>query len=208
MALHFHKIAFTDAVKALQEAHGSRNSYERMEKLNEVDGLTHNEMAFIANRDSFYMASIGTNNYPYIQHRGGPKGFLKVLDKDRIACIDFSGNKQYITVGNLVDNANVSLILMDYPAKARLKIYAKTEIVALKDNPEFYTTLDLGDYKFRGERIMVFHIEAYDWNCPQHITARFTADEIQIALQPQQAYINKLEEKNKLLAAKLKEAGF
>ena len=97
---------------------------------------------------------------------------------------------------------------MDYPAKARLKIYAKTEIVALKDNHEFYATLDLGDYKFRGERIMVFHIEAYDWNCPQHITARFTADEIQIALQPQQAYINKLEEENKLLAAKLKEAGF
>jgi len=208
MALYFHKIAFTDAVKALQVAHGSRNSYERMEKLNVVDGLTHNEMAFIANRDSFYMASIGTNNYPYIQHRGGPKGFLKVLDKDRIACIDFSGNKQYITVGNLVDNANVSLILMDYPAKARLKIYAKAEIVALKDNPELQATLDLGDYKFRGERIMVFHIEAYDWNCPQHITARFTAHEIQIALQPQQAYINKLEEENKSLAAKLKEARF
>ncbi|MBW4360623.1 pyridoxamine 5'-phosphate oxidase family protein [Flavobacterium taihuense] len=207
MAKNFAAIAFTDAVKALQEKYGSRNSYERIEKFNVVDGLSHNEIGFIENRDSFYMASIGENNFPYIQHRGGPKGFLKVLDKNRIGFIDFSGNKQYITVGNMETNNNVALFLMDYPAKARLKIFAKTEIVELKDNSELLATLDLDDYKFRAERMMVFHIEAFDWNCPQHITPRFTADEIQIALQPQLEYTEKLEEENRKLTAKLKEAG-
>lgn len=207
MAQNFHQIAFTDAVKALQSAHGSRSSYERMEKFNVVDGLSDNEMGFIANRDSFYLASIGENHFPYIQHRGGPKGFLKVLDKFRIGFIDFSGNKQYITVGNLATNNNVALIMVDYPAKARLKIYAKAEIVELKDNPELLSLLDLGDYKFRPERMMIFYVEAYDWNCPQHITPRYTAEEIQIALQPQQEYIAQLEAENKRLAAKLKEEG-
>jgi predicted pyridoxine 5'-phosphate oxidase superfamily flavin-nucleotide-binding protein len=207
MAQNFHQIAFTDAVKALQTEHGSRNSYERMEKFNVVDGLSENEMGFIANRDSFYLASFGENHFPYVQHRGGPKGFLKVLDKDRIGFIDFSGNKQYITVGNLATNNNVALIMVDYPSQSRLKIYAKAEIVELKDNPELLATLDLGDYKFRPERMMLFHIEAYDWNCPQHITPRYTAEEIKIALQPQQDYIAKLEEENKRLTAKLKEVG-
>lgn len=108
MAKNFAAIAFTDAVKALQEKYGSCHSYERMEKFNVVDGLSGNEIGFIENRDSFYMASIGVKNFPYIQHRGGPKGFLKVLDKNRIGFIDFSGNKQYITVGNMATNTNVA----------------------------------------------------------------------------------------------------
>lgn len=207
MAKNFAAIAFTDAVKALQEKHGSRNSYERMEKFNVVDGLSRNEIGFIENRDSFYIASIGENSFPYIQHRGGPKGFLKVLDKNRIGFIDFSGNRQYVTVGNMETNTNVALFLMDYPAKARLKIFAKTEIIELRDNIDLYALLNLKDYKFRAERIMVFNIEAFDWNCPQHITPRFTADEIQIALQSQQEQVAKLEEENKRLTAKLKEAG-
>jgi predicted pyridoxine 5'-phosphate oxidase superfamily flavin-nucleotide-binding protein len=207
MARNFHQIAFTDAVKALQTERGSRSSYERMEKFNVVDGLSENEMGFIENRDSFYLASFGGNHFPYIQHRGGPKGFLKVLDKYRIGFIDFSGNKQYITVGNLATNNNVALIMVDYPSQSRLKIYAKAEILELKGNPELLASLDLDDYKFRAERMMVFHIEAYDWNCPQHITPRYTAEEIQIALQPQQDYIAKLEEENKRLTAKLKEVG-
>ncbi|MBF2709798.1 pyridoxamine 5'-phosphate oxidase family protein [Flavobacterium soyangense] len=207
MAKNFAAIAYTDAVKALQEKHGSRNSYERMEKFNVVDGLSNNEIGFIENRDSFFMASISENNFPYIQHRGGPKGFLKVLDKNRIGFIDFSGNKQYITVGNMETNNNVALFLMDYPAKVRLKIFAKTEIVELKDNPELLATLDIDDYKFRAERMMIFHIEAFDWNCPQHITPRFTAEEIKIALKPQQEYVAQLEEENKRLTAKLKGAG-
>lgn len=127
MTKNFAEIAFSDAVKELQEKHGSRKGYEQMEKFNIIDGLSQNEMGFIEDRDSFYLASIGVKNFPYIQHRGGPKGFLKVIDKNTIGFIDFTGNKQYISVGNFVVNSNVSLILMDYPARARLKIFAKAE---------------------------------------------------------------------------------
>ena len=203
MAKNFAEIAFTDAVKKLQEKHGSRSSYERMEKFSVVDGLTEGEMSFIQNRDSFYLASIGVKEFPYIQHRGGPKGFLKVLDSKRLGFIDFTGNKQYVSVGNMATNNNVSLIMIDYPTRTRLKIFAKAEVVALKVNPELYDLLDLKDYKFRPERMMVFHIEAYDWNCPQHITPRYTVEEIQQTFLPQQQYIKKLEEEIKVLKSKL-----
>jgi predicted pyridoxine 5'-phosphate oxidase superfamily flavin-nucleotide-binding protein len=199
MAKNFAEIAFTDAVKELQEKHGSRKGYERMEKFNVVDGLTESEMSFVQNRDSFYLASIGAKEFPYVQHRGGPKGFLKVLDSKRLGFIDFTGNKQYVSVGNMETNKNVSLIMIDYPTRTRLKVFAKAEVVELKDNPELYDSLDLNDYKFRAERMMVFHIEAYDWNCPQHIIPRYTVDEINEAFLPQQEYIKKLEEEIKQL---------
>lgn len=205
MAKNFAEIAFTDAVKKLQEKHGSRNGYERMEKFSEVNGLTNQEMSFVENRDSFYLASIGTNEYPYIQHRGGPKGFLKVLDSKRLGFIDFAGNKQYVSVGNMATNNNVSLIMIDYPTRTRLKIFAKAEVVALKDNLELYELLDLDDYKFRPERMMVFHIEAYDWNCPQHIIHRYTIDEIETVFSPQQKYIASLEEEIKELKEQIKQ---
>lgn len=186
MAKNFASIAFTDAVKTLQEKNGSRSSYARMEQQIHVDGLTESEMDFISQRDSFYMASIGENGFPYIQHRGGPKGFVKVLDTKRIGFIDFKGNMQYISVGNIETNKKVSLIMVDYPARARLKIYAQAEMVELKDNPELYDVLDLEEYKFRPDRMMVLHIEAYDWNCPQHITPRYTVEEIEEAFAVQQ----------------------
>ncbi len=167
MAKNFAEIAFSDAVKALQEKHGSRKGYERMEKFNVIDGLSENEMGFI----------------------------------------DFSGNKQYISVGNFVTNNNVALIMMDYPARARLKILAKAEIVELKDNPELLSQLDLGEYQFRPERMMLFHIEAFDWNCPQHITQRFTVEEIQIAFEPLLQYISKLEKEIENLKNRLKDSG-
>ncbi len=204
MAKNFAEIAFTEAVKKLQEIHGSRNSYERMEKFNVVDGLTEGEMSFIQDRDSFYMASLGTQNFPYIQHRGGPKGFLKVLGSKRLAFIDFTGNKQYVSVGNMATNNNVSLIMIDYPSKTRLKILAKADVVELKDNPELYQQLNLDDYKFRPERMIVFNIEAYDWNCPQHIVPRYTTDEINKAFLPQQEYIKKLEHEIYELKEKVK----
>jgi len=206
MAKNFAAIAFTDAVKAMQEKLGSRASYARMERDTYVDGLTDNEINFIAQRDSFYMASIGENNYPYIQHRGGPKGFLKVLDAKRLGFIDFKGNMQYISVGNIATNNNVALIMVDYPARARLKILAKAEIVELKDDPALYDKLDLAEYKFRPERIMVFNIEAYDWNCPQHITPRYTIGDIEEAFAGQREHIAKLETELKELKQKLKEA--
>lgn len=203
MAKNFAEIAFTDAVKKLQEKNGSRAAYERMEKFSVVDGLTSNEITFIQNRDSFYLASIGVKEFPYVQHRGGPKGFLKVLDSKRIGFIDFTGNKQYVSVGNMVTNNNVSLIMIDYPSKMRLKVFAKAEVVELKDNPELFDELNLKEYKFRPERMLIFHIEAYDWNCPQHITARYTVDEINQAFLTQQEYVLKLEEQIEVLKSKL-----
>lgn len=205
MAKNFAAIAFTDQVKEIQEKLGSRASYARMERDTYVDGFTENEIAFIAERDSFYMASIGENGYPYIQHRGGPKGFLKVLDANRLAFIDFKGNMQYISVGNIATNNNIALIMIDYPARARLKIYARAEIVELKDDPSLYDLLDLENYKFRPERIMVLHVEAYDWNCPQHITPRYTLEDIDNAFASQRSYISKLETEIKELKQKLKE---
>jgi predicted pyridoxine 5'-phosphate oxidase superfamily flavin-nucleotide-binding protein len=203
MAKNFAEIAFTDAVKKLQEKHGSRRGYERMERFSKVDGLTEHEMTFIENRDSFYLASIGAKEFPYIQHRGGPKGFLKVLDSKRIGFIDFIGNRQYVSVGNMATNNNVALIMIDYPTRTRLKIYAKSEVIELKDNLELYEILDLEDYRFRPERMMVFHIEAYDWNCPQHITPRYTTEEIEAAFLPQQKYITSLEQEIKELKEKI-----
>ena len=193
MARNYPEIAFSDAAKELQKKYGSRNSYSRLEKFSEVNGLTDGEFSFIENQNSFYLSSIGSNGFPYIQHRGGPKGFLKVLDSKSVGFIDFSGNKQYVSVGNIATNAKVSLIMIDYPRKARLKIYATAEVVELEENPELYDSLDLEDYKFRPERMLVLHIEAYDWNCPQHITPRYTAEEINEAFIPQQKYISKLE---------------
>jgi predicted pyridoxine 5'-phosphate oxidase superfamily flavin-nucleotide-binding protein len=166
-----------------------------MEKFSVIDGLTDHEMTFIENRDSFYLASIGVKEFPYVQHRGGPKGFLKVLDTKRLGFIDFIGNRQYVSVGNMATNTNVSLIMIDYPSRSRLKIFAKSEIVALDDNSELFKTLNLDNYKFRPERMMVFHIEAYDWNCPQHIKQRFTLEEIDEITKPLRNKIKELEEK-------------
>ncbi|MEP7317548.1 MAG: pyridoxamine 5'-phosphate oxidase family protein [Panacibacter sp.] len=204
MAKNFGEIAFTTAVKEMQEKLGSRNSYARMERDTYLDGLTGNEINFIEQRDSFYMATIGENNFPYIQHRGGPKGFLKVLDAKRLGFIDFKGNMQYISAGNLATNNNVALIMVDYPSKSRLKIFAKAEIVELKDDPSLYKLLDLSEYKFRPERMMVLHIEAYDWNCPQHITPRYTVEDIEDAFAPQRNHIAQLEAEVKALKQQLK----
>lgn len=181
MAKNFASLAFTDAVKEMQEKMGSRKSYARIERETYVDGLTENEIAFIGQQNSFYMATIGENGFPYIQHRGGPKGFVKVLDEKRIGFIDFKGNMQYISVGNISTNNKVALIMVDYPSKTRLKILAKAEIIESKDNTALFDSLELGEYKYKPERIMVLHVEAYDWNCPQHITPRYKMEDIETA---------------------------
>lgn len=207
MAKNYASLAFTDAVKKMQEKFGSRASYARLEKNSYVDGLTKNEVDFISQRDSFYMATISENGFPYIQHRGGPKGFLKVLDPKRLGVIDFKGNSQYISVGNIATHNNVALIMVDYPARARLKIFAKATITDLKDDPELYGSLNLNGYKFRPERMMVFYIEAYDWNCPQHITPRYTLEDIEEIFASQLDHIKSLEEEIKTLRTKIKEHG-
>ncbi len=202
MAKNFAEIAFTDAVKKLQTKHGSRNGYERMEKFNIIDGLTQSEIGFIQNRDSFYMATTGTNNYPYIQHRGGPRGFLKVLDSKRLGYIDFSGNKQYVSVGNIETNNKVSLFIMDYANKSRLKIFATSEVIELNDNPKLLESLNLNNYNFKPERMIIFNIEAYDWNCPQHVTQRYTMVQIEDAINPLKTHITNLETQIEVLKSK------
>ena len=196
--MNYLNLAFTDTIKAIQQKAGSRAPYERVEKAGYVDGLTELEMGFIGQMDSFYMASFGENDYPYVQHRGGPKGFIKVIDKDTIGIVDFSGNRQYISVGNIATNPNVSLILVSYPMRARLKMYAQAEIIEMTGNPALFELLNPKEYGARPERIMLFHIKAYDWNCQQHITPRYTAAEMKASIKAQNEYIAKLEEEVKL----------
>jgi predicted pyridoxine 5'-phosphate oxidase superfamily flavin-nucleotide-binding protein len=201
MEKNYPSLAFTAAVKEMQEKLGSRAAYARIEKSTYVSGLTASEVDFISRRDSFYMATISENGYPYIQHRGGPKGFLKVLDGKRLGVIDFKGNAQYISVGNIATHNNVALIMVDYPARARLKIFARAKIIELKDDPALYKLLDLDGYKFRAERMMVFDVEAYDWNCPQHITPRYTIEDMEEIYAAQLGYIKQLEAEIKTLKA-------
>ena len=201
--MNYSRLAFTDAVKALQEEKDSRRTYDRMEKMHVMEGLSANEIAFIEDQDHFFMASFGENGYPYIQHRGGPTGFLKVLDAKTLAFVDFTGNKQYISVGNLQTNPNVALIMVSYPQRARLKVYAKSRIVALADDPSLFEKIDPTDYPHRPERMLVLDVQAFDWNCPQHITPRYTVEDIEVAFAPQKAYLAKLEAENHSLKTEL-----
>ena len=170
-------VAFTPAVKAVQEEMGSRRGYAAMEqKGGWSDRVSGDLEGFLAERDSFYFATASAEGRPYIQHRGGPKGFLRVLDDKTLAFADYSGNKQYISVGNLSENDQAFLFLMDYPNRKRVKIWGRAEIVV--GDPELLARLEDPEYGARLERALVFHIEAWDVNCPQHIQPRYTVEEI------------------------------
>ncbi len=185
---------FTPSVKLAQERYGSRKKLERFEGgESDFNGLTDAEMDFIASRDGFYMATVSETGQPYIQFRGGPPGFLKFFDDRTLGFADFRGNLQYISVGNLAANAKVALFLMDYANKARLKILARAEIKPSADAPEIIAELTMPDYKAKIERAVILHIEAFDWNCPQHITRRFTMDEIRTMMAPVYEHIERLE---------------
>lgn len=193
MAKNFAEIAFTESVKAQQSKYGSRRSYARMEAMARGNEITENEAGFIAERDGFYLATVGESGHPYVQFRGGPKGFLKVLDAKTLAYADFRGNMQYISIGNLVRNDKAALILMDYARRQRLKIYARIEVIEAKDNPELIAQLQDASYEAQVERAMLLHVEALDWNCPQHITQRFTIEEVRELNAPLYEHIAKLE---------------
>ena len=181
----FATIAFTDSVKAAQNRYGSRENNQRFEMSDDPrNQLGEFEAAFIQARDSFYMATISENGWPYVQHRGGPAGFLQVLDERTIGFADFKGNRQYLSVGNLNANARTSLILMDYPNRRRLKLWGTTRITHADDAPELIAQLEILDYKARVERGIVITIEAIEWNCPQHITPRYSEAEVDYALRP------------------------
>jgi predicted pyridoxine 5'-phosphate oxidase superfamily flavin-nucleotide-binding protein len=174
-----------------------------VQKASYKEGLTDTEAKFISRMDSFYLASFGNNGFPYIQHRGGPRGFIKVIDEQTIGIVDFSGNRQYISVGNIIKHSKVSLILVSYPLRARLKIYAEAEIVEIRDNPSLFDLLKPEDYKYKPERLMLFHIKAYDWNCPQHITPRYSPADIQDITEAKDRYITELEQEVEMLRVKL-----
>jgi uncharacterized protein len=200
VAHNFGSLVFTPVIKALQEKYGSRRHYARMESGGTApDRLGPDETAFIAERDSFYMATMGAGGWPYVQHRGGPKGFLKVIDDQTIAFADFGGNKQFISTGNLTTDNRVALIMVDYPSQTRLKILGRVEILTGEPAREWIERLKDPAYKAVVERVDVIRIEAFDWNCSQHITPRFTAEQIKEALAPLELRLQELESENKKL---------
>lgn len=181
----FADITFTPSVKAAQSLYGSREANTGFELAEDLrNTLTEPEMAFIAERDSFYMASVSETGWPYVQHRGGPAGFLTVLDDRTIGFADFRGNRQYISVGNINAQNRVSLILLDYPSRRRLKLWGIAHVVHEADEPQLIASLENPAYRARIERGIVIRVEAIEWNCPQHITPRYTEQEIEHLIAP------------------------
>ena len=205
MAQNYRHTLFDDAVKALQEKHGSRASYLKLDAGADgtPDRLTDKELAFIAQRDSFYMASVSAEGWPYMQHRGGPAGFLRPVGGNRIGFADYRGNKQYISAANLVGNDRVSLFLMDYPNRDRLKLVGHAVSVELADDPALVTSLMPDGYRASPERAFLIDVIGWEWNCSQHITPRFTEAEISAAIQPMAAELNQLRAENAALHAQL-----
>ncbi len=195
MGHRFAELAFTESVREIQEALGSRNGYAAMEEGEDYNHiLSGRETEFIRARDSFYMASVSETGWPYVQHRGGPVGFVRVLDEQTIGFADFRGNRQYVSVGNLRKDDRVALFFMDYPNRVRLKLLGRVQLLGLES--ERLTDLEVPDYRARVERGFLIHVEAFDWNCPQHITPRYTQSQIDELIAPM------LEENRALKAAR------
>ena len=169
-------LTFTPAVLAMQEKMGSRDHYAKIEGVERRITLTAEEEQFIAQRDSFYLSTVGENGWPYVQHRGGPAGFLTVLEPQLLGMPDFKGNRQYLSAGNIQSSNKACLFLMDYPAKARLKIWAEA---SLSTDPDLVEKVRPREGKFTIERVMLFKVIAFDWNCHLHITPRFTEEQLE-----------------------------
>jgi predicted pyridoxine 5'-phosphate oxidase superfamily flavin-nucleotide-binding protein len=210
MSESFYEIAFTPGVKEQQSEHSSRRQYERMETaLAGHNQLGPDEQQFLALRDSFYMASVSETGWPYIQHRGGPPGFVHVLRPDLIGFADLRGNKQYISLGNLAHDNRVALFFMDYPNQARLKILGHAEIHEHDDaSAMLIEQLRTGEPNAVREpvpeRAILIHVSGFDWNCPQHITPRYTLAEFEPALAPLRNRLASLEGENAKLRERLK----
>lgn len=196
MSYGFLDIAITPSVEAAQAQNASAHLWQNFKGDRAFDRFTDNEAAFIAERDSFYMASVSETGWPYVQHRGGPRGFLRMIDDRTLAFADFAGNRQYISLGNLAADARVSLILVDYANRRRLKIFAHAEAKNLADDPKLAEAIATPGYRGRAERAFVLHLDAFDWNCPQHITPRFDAPDVAQAIGKLQQRIEELEAEN------------
>jgi predicted pyridoxine 5'-phosphate oxidase superfamily flavin-nucleotide-binding protein len=186
-------VAFTPAVKAIQTRKGSRHGYEQVEQnggwRTEVDDHL---AAFLAESNGFYLATASADGQPYIQHRGGPKGFLKVLDKTTLAFADYSGNRQFISQGNLSENPKAQIFVMDYAHRRRVKIWGEARVV--DDDPALTKSLMPQGYRARPEQVVLFKISAWDTNCPQHIPQKFDAADVAAALASRDARIAELED--------------
>ena len=202
----FLEIARTPGVVAAEERNGSAKFFENFKGHRDFDRLSENEREFLAARDSFYMATISESGWPYVQHRGGPKGFLKVLDEKTMGFADFRGNLQYISLGNIATRDKTSLFFMDYPNRTRLKMFVHTEERSLADDPTLSAALSLPGYKAKVERALIFHVEAFDWNCPQHITPRYTKEELHEIFDDLELQLRQLQAENKRLRSHSKAA--
>ncbi len=192
-------VAFTPTVKALQEARGSRASYARMENHGGFrTAITPDLQDFLAEIDTAYLATANATGQPYAQHRGGPKGFIQVVDDHTLGFADFSGNRQYVTTGNLVDNDKAFLFLMDYAHKRRIKLWGHARV---SDDPALIARLMPANYRAKGEQAILFTVTAWDVNCPQHIPQKLNAAEVQTALARLEARIAELETENTALRA-------
>lgn len=185
----FAEIAFTPSARALQKQQGSADAYSKFlsQDIDGGDVLTEREADFIAHRDGFYQATVSETGWPYVQFRGGPRGFLKVLNENTVAYADFRGNRQYLSVGNLSKETRISLILMDYPNQRRLKIWGRAAVTDIRDHPALVAQLHDPDYPARPERAISITVSAFDWNCPSHIPKRFTAEEFELIRRRAQA---------------------
>lgn len=191
-------IAFSPSVKSAQQERGSRANYERMEQRGGWQNKVTPELAaFVGQRDSFYLGTASADGQPYIQHRGGPKGFLKAVDEQTLGFVDFAGNAQYISVGNLDENNKAFIFLMDYPNRRRIKIWGTSEIV--EEAPALIQQLADDDYRGKPQRAVLFHVEAWDVNCPQHIIPRWTEDEFAPVVETLKARVEQLELENQRL---------
>lgn len=181
----FAELAFTPAVRAMQERHGSRAAYARLTgKTRPGEGLGPGESEFLASADSFFLATVGETGWPYVQHRGGPPGFLRVLSPTRLAFPDYAGNRQYVSAGNVAKDDRVSLIVMDWARQRRLKLLGRLRFVAGTDaDAALLAGMESAGYRGRIERIGEIDVSAFDWNCPSHITPRYTLGEIESAMQ-------------------------
>jgi predicted pyridoxine 5'-phosphate oxidase superfamily flavin-nucleotide-binding protein len=194
MPASFADIAFTPAVQALQTRHGSRTQYARMQAHGSASTLSERERAFLERADTLYLATVGETGWPYVQHRGGPRGFLRVLLPSQIAFADFRGNLQYVSAGNVAQDDRASIIVVDVVNRRRLKLLGHLRFVDVADaGAALVASVALPGYRATVERIAVFDVVAFDWNCPQHITQRFTAEEVEVLTQPLNARIATLE---------------
>jgi len=209
MSSRYLEIATTPSVAAAQEHYGSAAQWARMGARGHADDTGQSqrlgppELDFIAGRDGFYLASVSETGWPYVQYRGGPAGFLTAVDAGTLGFADFRGNRQYITTGNVRTNDRVSLFLMDYAHRRRLKIFGHMRIADAADDPALAARLAVPDYPGRVERLVLIAVEAFDWNCPQHITPRFTQTEIDAALVPVREELAALRRENERLRREL-----